>query len=91
MGLGLWVWLEMEMEMVGFGWRGLGFSRFGRGGDRWSRWAILLLSRNWKTIDSDELGGKKLSFPAQLNAISFLYYLVDHDSDWASTRWIRCC
>ena len=21
----------------------------------------------------------------------FLYYLVDHDLDWASTKWIRCC
>ena len=21
----------------------------------------------------------------------FLYYLVDRDLDWASTRWIRCC
>ena len=61
MGLGLWVWLEMKMEMemetAGFGWRGLGFSGFDRGGDRWS----------------------------------FLYCLVDRDSDWASTRWIRCC
>ena len=36
MGLGLWVWLEMEMEMAGFGWRGLGFSSFDQGGDRWS-------------------------------------------------------
>ena len=44
MGLGLWVWLEMEMEMemAGFGWRGLGFSRFGWGGDRWSGWSFLL-------------------------------------------------
>ena len=22
---------------------------------------------------------------------SFLYCLVDRDSGWASTRWIRCC
>ena len=44
MGLGLWVWLEMEMEMemAGFGWRGLGFSRFGRGGDQWLGWSLLL-------------------------------------------------
>ena len=42
MGLGLLVWLEMEMEMAGFGWRGLGFSGFGQGGDRWSGWSFLL-------------------------------------------------
>ena len=43
MGHGLWVWLEIEMEMAGFGWRGLGFSGFGRGGDRWSGWSFLLV------------------------------------------------
>ena len=91
MGLGLWVWLEMEMEMAGFGWRGLSFSGFGQGGDWWSGWVVLLLSRNRKTIDSDILSGGKLSFPSQLNATLFLYCLVDRDSDRASTRWIQCC
>ena len=91
MGLGLWVWLEMEMEMVGFGWRGLSFSGFGQGGDRWSGWVVLMPSRNRKTTDSGVLSGGKLSFPSQLNAMLFLYCLVDRDSDQASTRWIRCC
>ena len=73
MGLGLWVWLEM----AGFGWRGLSFSGFGQGGDRWSGWVVL--------------SGGQLLFPSQLNATLFLYCLVDRDSDRASTRWIRCC
>ena len=61
----------------GFGWRGLSFSGFGQGGDRWSGWVVL--------------SGGKLLFPSQLNATLFLYCLVDCDSNWASTRWIRCC
>ena len=89
MGLRLWVWLEMEM--AGFGWRGLSFSRFGQGGDRWSGWVVLLPSQNRKTTDFNVLSGGKLSFPSQLNATLFLYCLVDRDSDRASTRWIRCC
>ena len=87
MGLGLWVWLEL----AGFGWRGLSFSGFGQGGDWWSGWVVLLLSRNRKTIDSDILSGGKLSFPSQLNVTLFLYCLVDRDLDRASTRWIQCC
>ena len=86
MGLGLWVWLEM----AGFGWRGLSFSGFSQGGDRWSGWVVFLLSRNQKTTNSGVLNGGKLSFPSQPNATLFLYCLVDRDSDQASTRWIRC-
>ena len=47
MGLGLWVWLEMEMEMAGFGWRGLGFSGFGRGGWRSVVGVVVFVGEDW--------------------------------------------
>ena len=45
MGLGLWVWLEMEM--AGFGWRGLGFSGFGRGGWRSVVRVVVFVGEGW--------------------------------------------
>ena len=76
----------MEMEMVGLGWRGLSFSGFGQGGDRWLGWVVLLPRWNRKSTDSGVLSGGKLSFPSQLNTTSFLNCLVDRDSDWALIR-----
>ena len=97
------VWLEMEMEMAGFGWRGLGFFGFGRGGDRWSGWSFLLKRAGlfWVWSGWVEISGwggrfcwRRLGFSGFDRGGDrwlFLYCLVDRDSDWASTRWIRCC
>ena len=45
------------------------------GGDWWSGWSFLL---------------EKTGFDRGGDRWSFLYCLVDCDSNWASTRWIRC-
>ena len=95
------------MEIGGRGgrfcWRGLGFSGFGRGGDRWSGWSFLLKRARlfWVWSGWVEIGGwggrffwRRLGFSGfdrGGDQWSFLYCLVDHDSNWASTRWIQCC
>ena len=60
MSLGLWVWLEMEIEMVGFGWRGLGFSRFGRGGWRSVVGVVIFVGEGWVFLSliGVEIGGR---------------------------------
>ena len=81
--------------MVGFGWRGLGFSGFGQGGDQWSGWSFLLERSGFFWVWS---GWSFLLERARFSRFyqggdrwSFLYCLVDRDLDWASTRWIQCC
>ena len=87
------------MEIGGRGgrfcWRGLGFSRFGLGGDWWSGWSFLLERSGFFWVWS---GWSFLLKRAGFSGFdqggdrwSFLYCLVDCDSNWASTRWIRCC
>ena len=93
--------------MAGFGWRALGFSRFGRvGGDQWLRWLFCCRGLGffgflWVWSGWVEIGGqggrfcwRRLGFSRfdrGGDRWSFLYCLIDRDSDWASTRWIQCC
>ena len=80
----------MEMEMAGFGWRGLGFSGFGRGGDQWSflleRAGFFWVWSGWVEIDGR--GGhfcwRRLGFSGfdrGGDRWSFLYCLVNRDLD----------
>ena len=115
-----WVFLGLvEMEIGGRGgcfcWRGLGFSGFGQGGDRWSGWSwvwsgwrsvvgvVVFVGEVWVFLGlvRVEIGGRGgrfcwrglgfSGFDWGGDRWSFLYCLVDRDSDWASTKWIRCC
>ena len=58
MGLGLWVWLEMEIAR--FGWRGLGFSGFGRGGWRSVAGVVVFVGEGWVFMGliGVEIGGR---------------------------------
>ena len=86
-----------------FCWRGLGFSGFGRGGWRSVVGVVVFVGEDWVFLGLIwvEIGGRGgrfcwrrlvfYGFDRGGDRWSFLYCLVDCDSDWASIRWIRCC
>ena len=47
----------MEMEMAGFGWRGLGFSGFGRGGWRSVVGVVVFVVEGWVFLGLVRVGG----------------------------------
>ena len=97
----VWVFLGLVgVEIGGLGFLGLvvveigglGFSGFGQGGDRWSGCSFSLERSGFGRGGCFCWRGLGFSgFDRGGDRWSFLYCLVDCDSDWASTRWIRCC